>query len=63
VAIYAASTKDANTLKENSHPLSQDIGYDGMGVLKPTYGVLVRGERTDKENIHPSKQAESIENI
>lgn len=62
MAIYVASTKDANTLKENSHPLSQDTGYDGMGA-KPTYGVLVRGVRTNEEGIGPSKQAESIEKI
>jgi hypothetical protein len=32
-------------------------------VLKPIYGILVHGVRTEKENIDPSDQATSIEKI
>jgi ribosomal protein L24 len=32
-------------------------------VLKPTYGVLVHGVRTEKENIDPSNQSEATEKI
>lgn len=62
IAIHTANTADAKLLKENPSAWLPSLGSRAR-VLKPTYGVLVHGVRTDKENIDPNKQAEAIEKI
>jgi len=62
ISICTANTEDASLLKEYSEIWVKALGSRAR-VLKPTYGVLVHGVRTDKENIDPSKQAEAIEKI
>lgn len=62
ISVYTANTADANSLKEKSEVWVKALGSRAR-VLKPTYGVLVHGVRTDKKNVDPARQAESIEKI
>jgi hypothetical protein len=62
IAIHAANITDADKLREDSGHWPQILGSEAR-ILKPTYGVLVHGVRTDKDNIDPSRQTESIETI
>ena len=50
IAIHTANTADAELLKEKSTPWVRTLGSRAR-VLKPTYGVLIHGVRTDKENV------------
>jgi hypothetical protein len=62
ISIHATNAAKANQLKDNSEAWVQILGTRAR-VLKPTYGVLVHGVRTEKENIDPSNQAEATEKI
>jgi hypothetical protein len=53
ISIHAANAVEANQLKDNSEAWVQILGTRAR-VLKPIYGVLVYGVRTEKENIDPS---------
>jgi hypothetical protein len=53
ISIHATNAAEANQLKDNSKAWVQILGTRAR-VLKPTYGVLVHGVRTEKENIDPS---------
>jgi hypothetical protein len=56
ISIHATNATEADLLKDSSDSWVRVLGTTAR-VLKPTYGVLVHGVRTAKENIDPSDQA------
>ena len=54
ILVYTVNIVDANSLKEKSEVWVKALGSRAR-VLKPTYGVLVHGVRTDKKNVDPAR--------
>ncbi|KAI3053337.1 hypothetical protein CBS147353_11490 [Aspergillus niger] len=62
VVLHTATTAEADTLKSTEEEWAKVLGTTAR-VIKPTYGVIVHGVRTDKESIDTDNQDRAIEKI
>ncbi|KAI3056824.1 hypothetical protein CBS147353_11131 [Aspergillus niger] len=62
VVLHTATTAEADTLKNTEEEWVKVLGTTAR-VIKPTYGVIVHGVRTDKESIDTDNQDRAIEKI
>lgn len=62
VVLHTATTAEADTLKSTEEEWVKVLGTTAR-VIKPTYGVIVHGIRTDKESIDTDNQGRAIEEI
>jgi hypothetical protein len=62
VVLHTATTSEADTLKSTEEEWVKVLGTTAR-VIKPSYGVIVHGVRTDKESIDTDNQERAIEKI
>jgi hypothetical protein len=62
VVLHTATTAEADTLKSTEEEWVKVLGTTAR-VIKPTYGVIVHGVRTNKESIDTDNQESAIEKI
>lgn len=62
ISIHTATSADAALLRRNPEAWTGLLGSQARALI-PTYGVLVHGVRTNKENIDPDDQKSSTERI
>ncbi|GFG19796.1 hypothetical protein IFM5058_10320 [Aspergillus udagawae] len=62
VVLHTATTAEADTLKSTKEEWVKVLGTTAR-VIKPMYGVIVHGVRTDKESIDTDNQDRAIEKI